>query len=75
MFHGLAAYSGLCAVAAITFHMIFHRYLATCLLGSIFVASVNLAHETWVADFQVNPGWAPAVVLMGSTDVAGLTFA
>jgi hypothetical protein len=63
MFHGLAAYSRLCACAALVLHLIFRQYASVCLFGSIFASLVNLAHETSVADFQINPGWAPAVVL------------
>lgn len=65
MFHGLAPYLGLCAFTAIVLHILFRQYSSTCLFGSVFVALLNLAHETWIADFKVNPGWAPAVILMG----------
>ena len=55
MFHGLAAYLGLCAGAALVLHLIFRQYASTCLFGSIFVAFGESRPRNVGRGFQKQP--------------------
>jgi len=65
MWRGILEYAGLTAVMAIFAHAAVRRYFIACTVAAAGASFLNLLHETWLADFAVNLGWAPPMYLAG----------
>ena len=65
MWYGLGEYVAVSAGVAIVVHLACRRYLVASLAGAVVCSILNLIHESWAADFRVNPGWAPFLLTAG----------
>lgn len=66
MWHGVNEYVALAAVVGLVIHMLTHRYVGASAVGAGLSSVGNLAHEAWLTGFDVNPGWALPMFLVGS---------
>lgn len=65
MREGVFEYAGLTAVMAIIAHAAIRRYFIACTVAAAVTSFLNLLHGAWLADFDVNLGWAPPLYLAG----------
>jgi len=65
MWHGVGEYLLLVALVAFISHAIIRSY-AACIFGVAALCSIlNLLHEAWTANWQVNIGWGPPMFIVG----------
>src|SRR5262249_50116211 len=74
MFYGVGQYLILVAAVALVLRGLRRRYLAVSLGGAVLCSALNLAHETWQANFQVNLGWTPFLLAAGVAFALPITF-
>jgi hypothetical protein len=65
MWHGVPEYLLFVAVIALVLHAVSGQYLACTIGGAVACSILNLVHEAWIAGWQVNPGWAPPMFIVG----------
>ena len=65
MWPGVGEYLLLSAAIGLVFHAISRRYGACVVVGALIATVGNLVHEAWRADWNVNPGWMPPLLLIG----------
>jgi hypothetical protein len=75
MWHGVGEYVAVAALVAIIVHALIPRYLAASVIGATLSSIGNMAHEAWLAGFQVNPGWAPFLFIAGLVLASPVSFA
>jgi hypothetical protein len=64
--HGISEYLALFGLVAFVLHAIGRRYWKCTILATFACSIINMAHEAWVADWKVNPGWAPSMLFIGA---------
>lgn len=65
MFYGLNEYLVVVAVVSIVIHTVIRGYWTACSFASVVSSVVNLAHETWMANFDVRPEWGSFMIGVG----------
>lgn len=66
MWHGVAEHLLFVVLVAFALHAVSDRFLV-CAVGGAAVCSVlNLVHEAWLADWQVNLGWGSPMFVIGA---------
>lgn len=66
MWHGVPEYLLFATLVAFVLHAVSRRYVVCSLGGAAACSVLNLVHEAWLADWQVNPGWGPPMFLAGA---------
>ncbi len=81
MFYGVREYAILVTIISLAVHLFVRRYVVACVVIAVVSSIVNLAHETWLADFDVNLAWGPFMLAIGTifafpvAAVTGISFA
>jgi hypothetical protein len=73
MFHGVGGCLILAAAVALVLHVRIRQFLTASLGGAALCSALNLAYATWAANFEVNMGWAPFMLVAGFALAAPVT--
>jgi hypothetical protein len=66
VWHGVSEFLLLALIVGAVLHALNRRYVL-CTFGSAALCSMlNLVHEAWVANWQVNLGWGPPMFVIGA---------
>lgn len=65
MWYGIEEYLLFALGLAVVAHALSRSYLLGAFGGAAACSMLNLVHEAWLADWQVNPGWAPPLFVAG----------
>ncbi len=66
MWHGVSEYLLFVALVSLALHSVSGKYVACTLGGAAACSILNLAHEAWLANWQINPGWGPPMFVVGA---------
>ena len=65
MWHGVTEYIAFVAFVGMILHGLVRSYATASIATAVASAVGNIIHETWVANFQVKPGWVLPLFIMG----------
>ena len=65
MFYGLSEYLLLVGIMSAAVSVFARNYLASSFATACLASILNLLHESWQADFDVNIGWGPPMLMLG----------
>lgn len=66
MWYSVWEYTLLVVAVSIVSHTVFRRYFPCVIVCSMTCSLLNLLHESWLAGWNVNPGWAPPLLFWGA---------
>ena len=66
MWHGVLEFLLFALLVASALHAISRRYVLCTIGGAVLCSVLNLVHEAWLADWQVNLAWGPPMFFVGA---------
>ncbi len=66
MWHGVSEYLLFVTMVALALHAVSGRYVACTVGGAAACSILNLVHEAWLANWQVNLGFGPPMFVAGT---------
>lgn len=65
MFYGLGEYLLLVGELSALLSCFLRNYVVSSISSASLASILNLMHEAWLADFEVNIGWGPPMLILG----------
>ena len=65
MFYGIGSYVIAVSLLSAAFSVLLRNYLVSSFVTATIATVLNLLHESWLANFDVNLGWGPPMLVMG----------
>ena len=65
MWHGISAYLLFVLLISLVWHAFSRRYVFSTVGAAALCSMLNLIHEAWLVDWQVNLGWGPPMFIVG----------
>jgi hypothetical protein len=65
MIDGVTEYLWLSLGVGFLAHAPSRNFFKCAIAGSLISSILNLIHESWLANWEVNPGWLPALLILG----------
>ncbi len=73
--YSIGNYAIAASALAIVSHLLIRRFVPACLIAAILCSVVNLAHQEWVSNFGIKPGWALPLLMVGFLSALPVCFA
>jgi hypothetical protein len=71
MWYGVTEYLAVALVVPVILHSVIRKYVVASVATAVLSSLAYLAHEAWIADFQVNFGWVLPLFVAGFVMLCG----